>query len=70
MDTNETLLARIDERTLAILEKIEAHLKRDDEVHEDLESRMRTQERFRYLLLGAAALVTSGGGGLVTYLLQ
>ncbi len=66
----EALLARIDERTANIMEMLERHLTDDTQVHEDLEHRMRKQERFRNLLLGAAALATSGGGGLVSYLLN
>ena len=75
-DHTEALLARIDERTANILEMLDRHLTDDTQVHkeqrevfEDLEHRMRKQERFRNLLLGAAALATSGGGGLVSYLL-
>lgn len=70
MHTVETLLARIDERTMRILEKIDDHIKRDEEIQDDLELRLRNQERFRYVVLGAAALATTGMGGLVTLLMK
>ena len=63
-----TLLARIDERTAHILEMLKQHLEDDERVQSDLETRMRKQERFRNLILGAAAIATGGGGSLVTYL--
>ena len=66
----ESLLARIDERTGNIMDLLEKHLSDDASVHKDLENRMRKQERFRNLLLGAAALATGGGGSLVTYILN
>lgn len=69
-DTPEALLARIDERTANMMELMEKHLSDDSRVHTDLENRMRKQERFRNLLLGASALATSGGGGLISYLLN
>jgi hypothetical protein len=61
----ETLLARIDERTMSILEKLEKH----DELHKDLETRVRTVERFRFMTLGAAALA-SATSGLLGYFIK
>ena len=52
------------------MDLLEKHLSDDASVHKDLENRMRKQERFRNLLLGAAALATGGGGSLVTYILN
>ena len=69
MDTTETLLARVDERTARILDVLEKHVKDDTRIQGDLENRMRKQERFRYLLLGAAALTAGGSGGLIQYLM-
>ena len=60
----ETLLARIDERTMSILEKLETH----DAIHRDIETRVRKIEQFRYIVIGAATILSTGIGGLLSFI--
>jgi superfamily II DNA helicase RecQ len=58
-------LGRIEGFTKATYEAVEKHLQDDLRVHTDLEDRMRIQERFRWVSMGAIILVaTVGGWGL------
>ncbi len=62
------MLARIDANVVALSEMVSRHLAEDTRVHADLETRLRSQEKFRYGALAVAALLTVGSGGFFTFL--
>ncbi len=62
------LLARIDERTKAMADRLEEHLENDEQVHADHEERIRVGEKWRNRLIGLIAAGAGGSGGLAAWL--
>lgn len=56
------MLARIDANVVHLKDLVEHHLEDDDRVHGDLETRLRSQEKFKYGVMACAALVITSGG--------
>jgi hypothetical protein len=55
-------LGRIETQGKATHDMVAAHIAVDDAVHKDHETRIRSSEKFRWLVMGAIILVTSIGG--------
>jgi hypothetical protein len=64
------LLVRVDERTLALDEKVEAHLSADDKFHGGIEKRVNTLEHWRTraaAVVGFVGLVAGAFAGAIKY---
>lgn len=61
------LLARVDERTLSLDEKMDRHISDDENFHSDIEKRIRPIERFKIRAATIIAFAAFIGGAIIDF---